>query len=279
MRITTLVENVSTDPLLGSEHGLSLWIETESRKILFDSGATTLFEENARVLGVDLSKADFAVLSHGHWDHSGGMNRFLALNGHAPIYLKETALGSFYSKRDEETLVYAGLDEELKQSDRFIFSDEYTDLGDGAFLFGRIEGTEFVPEGNRTLYVERDEVMTVDSFDHEHYLGIEENGEKVLFSGCSHLGIVNIVEQYRLLKGHYPTRVIGGFHLSKIDPHNSDDFHILKEIAARLLESGAIFYTGHCTGEESYQILKEYMQEHLEYLPTGRVLEFPEELP
>ena len=84
------------------------------------------------------------------------MNRFLALNEKAPIYLKKSALGSYYSKRDAEALVYAGLDDELKQSDRFIFSDEYTDLGDGAFLFGRIEGKEFVPEGNKTLYVETD---------------------------------------------------------------------------------------------------------------------------
>ena len=272
MRITTLVENVSTDPLLGSEHGLSLWIETNTKKILFDSGATTLFEKNAEVLGVDLSTADFAVLSHGHWDHGGGMNRFLALNEKAPIYLKKSALGSYYSRRDEETLAYAGLDDELKESDRFIFSDEHTDLGDGAFLFGRIEGKEFVPEGNKTLYVEADGGMGIDPFEHEHCLGIEEGEEKVLFSGCSHLGIVNIVEQYRMLRGFYPTRVIGGFHLSKIE-----DVHTLKKIAMRLLESGAAFYTGHCTGEASYRILKEYMQERLEYLPTGRVLEFPEE--
>ena len=84
---------------------------------------------------------------------------------------------------------------------------------------------------------------------------------------------MNIVEQYRLLKDTTPP-VIGG-STSPNRPHNSDDFHILKGDRRRLLEGGAIFYTGHCTGEASYQILKEYMQEHLEYLPTGRVLEFP----
>ena len=274
MRITTLVENVSTNPLLGSEHGLSLWIETGTKKILFDSGATDLFDQNATVLGVDISTADLAVLSHGHWDHSGGLNHFLKQNKNAPIYLKKEALGPFYSKRDEDTLVYAGLDDELKLSNRFVFSDEYTDLGGRAFLFGTVDGSLFIPTGNKTLYLETERGMRVDPFEHEHYLGIEEGDERVLISGCSHRGIANIVEQYKTLRGLYPTRVIGGFHLYSVDPHKSEEFHMLKEIATLLLSSGAIFYTGHCTGEASYQILKEYMKDSLEYLPTGGVLEF-----
>ncbi len=273
MRITTLVENVSTKANLGSEHGLSLWIETNTKTILFDSGATTLFEENAHALGVDLSLADVAVLSHGHWDHSGGMGRFFEVNERAPLYVKQGALGSFYSQRDEATLIYAGLDDALKNNDRVIVRSGVTPLGEGITLFDDVQGRAFIPPGNQSLYIETEDGLEVDPFDHEHYLSIEEDSERVLISGCSHKGIVNIVEQYKELWGAYPTIVIGGFHLMGVNPHEQDGFTLLKEIAEHLLATKAHYYTGHCTGERSYQQLKEYMGEFLEYLPTGRVLE------
>jgi len=97
MKITALVENTSCDPDLGAEHGLSLYIETRRQKILFDMGQTDLFVSNAERLGINLSEVDLAVLSHGHYDHGGGLRRFLEINKRATVYLSRYAFEAHYN--------------------------------------------------------------------------------------------------------------------------------------------------------------------------------------
>ena len=118
MRITTLVENTSV-PGLPVEHGLSLFIETKQHTILFDSGQGTLFSENAERLGKDLTKVDLMVLSHGHYDHGGGLRTFLECNDHAPVYMSRYAFESHWNG----TAKYIGLDETLAPNDRFVCTD------------------------------------------------------------------------------------------------------------------------------------------------------------
>ncbi len=96
MKITALIENTSARGL-PTEHGLSLFVETAEHKFLFDMGQTDLFARNAETLGIALSKVDFAVLSHGHYDHGGGLNTFLALNDHAPVYMSRYAFEPHYN--------------------------------------------------------------------------------------------------------------------------------------------------------------------------------------
>ena len=85
MKITCLVENTCGREGLGCEHGLSFFVETEGKKLLFDMGAGPLFHENAEKLDIDLCQADMAFLSHGHADHGGGLEEFLRVNTHAPV--------------------------------------------------------------------------------------------------------------------------------------------------------------------------------------------------
>ena len=87
MKLCILMENTAFEERFRAEHGLSLLLQTETHKILFDMGQTDSFTENARMLGIELSQVDLAVLSHGHYDHSGGIKRFLELNKKAPVYI------------------------------------------------------------------------------------------------------------------------------------------------------------------------------------------------
>ena len=96
MKIISLLENTSERDDVKTEHGLSLYIETNGHRILFDMGQTDLFYENASTLGVDLSLVDLAVLSHGHYDHGGGLRKFLEVNSTAPIYLRKEAFLPYY---------------------------------------------------------------------------------------------------------------------------------------------------------------------------------------
>jgi len=123
MKIITLAENTSVSEAFRSEHGLSLYIETETHKLLFDVGASSLFAENAEKLGIDLSEVDVLVISHGHYDHGGGLKKFLELNDKAAIYINRKAFENHYSKRDQGE-AYIGLDQELFFNNRFVFLDE-----------------------------------------------------------------------------------------------------------------------------------------------------------
>ena len=131
MRIVTLVENTAAREDLCPEHGLSLYIETNGAKILFDAGQSGCLVENARRLGVDLGQVEIAILSHGHRDHSGGLPRFFSLNASAPVYLQKSALEAYYGSQGD----YIGLEEERDAAHRLRFVQTQQKIGEGLTLF------------------------------------------------------------------------------------------------------------------------------------------------
>ncbi|MBE6677722.1 MAG: MBL fold metallo-hydrolase [Ruminococcaceae bacterium] len=263
MRITVLSENTSQTPRCSAEHGLSLYIQTEQKNILFDMGQSDLFAKNAAALGVELSDVDICILSHGHYDHGGGISKFLSLNSKAPLYLSPFAFGDYYNAADK----YIGLDKALMSNPRLIHVDEESlCLGEGISLVclnGQISTKDIESAG---LTVCLGGSKQPDDFLHEQYLIIEEQGRRVVFSGCSHKGAVNIA---RLLK---PDVFIGGFHFSKTETEG-DGAARLEGAARALLSIGADFYTCHCTGVPQYEYLKSIMGDRLSYISAGTVLE------
>lgn len=127
MKLWVLMENTSCREGIASEHGLSLYIEAGTRKILFDAGQTGAFAGNARKLEVDLAAVDTAVLSHGHYDHGGGMSRFLEINSRAKVHVNRHAFRPCFNAKGEPI----GLDMALAKSDRVILTEDFCDLGDG----------------------------------------------------------------------------------------------------------------------------------------------------
>lgn len=251
MRITVLTENTSACGL-PAEHGLSLYIEAAGKKLLFDTGQSTLFAENAARLGVDLSTVELCVLSHGHYDHGGGLSKFLELNKTAPVYMSRYAFEPHYNGEK-----YIGLDQALMQSGRIVFTDGVTEIAGGMTLYACGDLNTVVPVDTGGLDTERDGVRTPEDFRHEHYLLIEEDGKRILLSGCSHKGVVNIVDRFR------PDVLIGGFHYGKLPLDER-----LKGYAEMLNGYDTDYYTCHCTGVEQYGFMRRYMK-RLNYLSAG----------
>jgi 7,8-dihydropterin-6-yl-methyl-4-(beta-D-ribofuranosyl)aminobenzene 5'-phosphate synthase len=254
MQITALVENSSLDKNLGTEHGLSLYIETGSRKILFDMGQTELFADNARVLGIDLAGVDIAVLSHGHYDHGGGLKKFLDINRKAPVYLSRYAFEGHYHGREK----YIGLDTELTGNERLVSTGDETVIEEGLTLYSCNDCQKTFPSGSQGLHMIKDGAFLPEDFRHEQYLLIKEKGKRVVFSGCSHKGILNIVEWFR------PDVLVGGFHFSKLPLDET-----LAGYAEYLNRFSTVFYTCHCTGTEQFAFMKTRM-DRLFYLAAGQ---------
>lgn len=257
MKIYTLIENTSCVDGFAYEHGLSLYIETEKMRILFDSGQSGAFADNAVKLGIDLGKVDVMILSHGHYDHSGGIGRFLELNNTAPVYISSTAFGMHYNAEDR----YIGVDEELKNSSRFVFVDDYEEIGEGITLYGADKINAVTPIDSAGLKIKAPSGMIPDTFRHEQYLMIEENNHKVLISGCSHNGILNIMETMK------PDVLVGGFHFMKKSVEE------VKAPADKLMEYDTKYFTCHCTGLEQFDYMKRIMGDRLSYLSAGNMIE------
>lgn len=256
MRITALTENTTEKDLL-TEHGLSLYVETKEHTILFDMGQSDLFSKNAEILHKDLSKADIAVLSHGHYDHGGGLRRFLELNSKAKVYMSRYAFEPHYNGTEK----YIGLDTSLKDEPRFVFTDGVTKIADYLTLYSSSEietGEDFNPSG---LNMIADGKLVPEDFRHEQYLLIEEDGKRILISGCSHKGIISITKRFM------PDILVGGFHFMKLAVGER-----LASLSDKLDSLGVMYYTCHCTGVEQYLFLKERIK-NLDYISTGKTIE------
>lgn len=257
MKITVLAENTAVSPEFGAEHGLSLYIESDGNKILFDMGQTELFAENAFKLGIDLSDVDFAVVSHGHYDHGGGLERFLKINPKAPVYISKYAFEPHYNGTEK----YIGLDTSLSQNPRLIYIDKETQISDNLVLYPLYEAEKKYSLIDSGLNMIEKGVFKPDDFRHEQSLLVRENGKRIIISGCSHNGILNIAEIF------HPDILIGGFHFSKL-PLDDE----LKKSALELSGFNTDFYTCHCTGIQQFEFMKKYMN-RLDYLSAGCSIE------
>lgn len=273
IRLIGLTENTTERAELKSKHGLSLYVETEKHKVLFDFGPNDLFLKNAEKLGVDVSAVDTAVISHGHVDHCGGLKYFLENNEKAKIYVRREATDKHFVKVLEIPF-YAGIDRKLVQGNRFVFTAERFSPDDEITLFSNVLGRFPLPESDGNLLAEKNGKIVSDDFCHEQNLLISSGGKKILICGCAHAGIVNIVREAKSVAGAYPTAVVGGFHLYEPVKKRYESAGYIDSVADALSETGATFYTCHCTGEKAYERMKNALGERLGYIRTGSEIVF-----
>lgn len=272
MRITSLIENTSSSSL-PTEHGLSLHVRLDDgRCILFDMGQTSLLLDNAHTLGISLEQVDMAVLSHGHYDHGGGLKAFLEVNNHAQVYLHRKAFTPHFSLR-ADGMHYIGLDMSLQESSRLRFcSDGPEEIAPSLTLFGGVGGAHPLPPGNRMLFGPTKEER--DIFPDEQNLIIREGRNIVLLAGCAHRGISNIMDRAKEICGQAPTHVLTGMHLVKsgLTPEGEQEY---AEVLAHHLLSfpGTQYHTMHCTGLEQYDRLSRLMGPRISYMSCGESLQ------
>jgi len=280
MKVTTLVENnlcCSQNEIcreLKSQHGLSLYIESQGKKILFDTGKDDLFYRNAGILGVDISKVDYLVLSHAHYDHVGGLDKFLEVNKTAKVIVSRGARGETYSKR-LGFYKYIGIKKELLEEniDRFILVEkEFKPDKNISFMMNTCYGGDPL-KGNSHLYKKSGEGYTLDDFSHELIMVVEEiKDQLIVFTGCSHGGILNMVKS---VEDRYPNKkivgLVGGFHLqNNITKKLAEPRERVINIGEKLMKIPHV-YTGHCTGKKGFSVLKEILGRQIEEFNTGKI--------
>jgi len=249
IRITTLVENTLGEHLaLKNEHGLSFYIETESHKILFDTGQSDSFMYNARQLKIDLSNLDYVVLSHGHYDHSGGLEPLCELTRDFKLIIgsgffdeKYGVTGNSYeylgNRFDEPFLKEKGL------SYQFVRKD-MSEILPGVYVitnFPRINPDEVISPRFKIL---QNGEFKQDLFNDEVLIALDTPRGIVVLLGCSHPGVRNMLDHVRTLLRKPVYAVVGGTHLveaSNVSMDKAVDYLTNKDMG--------IIGVSHCTGE------------------------------
>ena len=295
MRIVNLIEDTAGAGGCAFAHGLSFYIETAKHRALMDLGPGRETLENAAALGIDLRAVDTVVLSHGHYDHSGGIMPFSEVNAQAAIYMQDGVDGEYYADdgenegsrvRDAENggkvgpageraamqnarYRYIGIDSAIMGLPQVKLLHGDCVIDEELEIFTVKKRTHALPSTNMRLLVKKDDGYVRDGFEHEHFLVVHERGRSVLLSGCAHNGILSILDAYEEKYGGEPDAVISGFHLMKKSGYTADEMAEIREIAEDLKQYRTKFFTCHCTGIPAYEEMCKILGEQLRYVHSG----------
>lgn len=252
-----LVENKTEHSGMLAEHGLSIYIEADGKKILFDAGATDIVVHNADIMGVDLADVDLAVVSHGHYDHTGGFPAFCTLNKKAKIYLHKNGFRDSYGfidgEPEEET---SGITWTAEQKERLAPRIAYTDGPVTITENIRITGTVPFAEGTNITenfyFKDENGSWKKDDMSHEQCLVIREPEGLYIFSGCSHRGVISALEAGKsMFPGERVAVLVAGMHLYSASAE--DRKAVVDQMAAEGLDK---VMPVHCTGIKAICDLK-----------------------
>ena len=276
MYIGTLIEDTLCEKCsyLKNEHGLSLYIKYNNKNILFDSGPSDVFIENSIKMNLNLSEIDYLIISHGHFDHGGGIIPFLEKNKKAKIYIQRYCNNQYYYEENSQK-EYIGLNPEIfeKYSSRIIYTDDSVfNITEDIFLVPNVKIKEDITYNNKAMLIDiGEQLFKQDTFEHEQAMVIKKQDKYYLFSGCAHKGIINIANSIKeIFNINKIDFLIGGLHLVE-DPIlktaicNSE----LDKVAVYLKNNVEYTYTCHCTGDIAYNYLKKHLGNRIQYLRTG----------
>jgi 7,8-dihydropterin-6-yl-methyl-4-(beta-D-ribofuranosyl)aminobenzene 5'-phosphate synthase len=275
MILTVLSENSADpeNPELKAEHGFSVHAELDNCAILYDFGPGGTLVSNSGVLGISLENVDDAVLSHGHYDHAGDMERFLEINTKARVFYGRDAFAPRWSlSKGSPREVGIPLSSPEKYAERLTLAEDLIDLEDFVILTAA-PGHRGRPKANGLLLAGPAGERLQDDFADELTLVIRGKNGLVVLTGCSHRGILNIVDQVKTYCPKCPVNaLVGGFHLME----GEESEESLRSICSRLAESlpESRIYSGHCTENSASEMFSEYFPDRYEKLHTGMILKF-----
>ena len=281
MRVGVLMENATPSSRFAARHGLSLWLEIATsdglRRVLFDFGPDGAFLDNARELGIEVGHADFAVLSHGHYDHGGGLGAYLAMtDASAPVLVRTEAFRPHASGTPLSHHLN-GIDPAWAQHPRVTCvpaEAHVIELADGLALFTTQMRPHPTPVSNRRLLMQRDDgSWALDDFSHEQSLLVCERGRWMLVAGCAHAGILNIMDEAERIAGASLDVVVAGFHLMNPSAGTVEDAGVVRALAHVLAARPARYHTCHCTGVTPFGVLREVLGDRMDYLSAGTCVE------
>lgn len=261
MKIVTLIENLVYSSKLIAEHGLSMYIETANRKILFDTGQTGLFLQNAKILGISIEDIDCLVLSHGHYDHTGGLYPFLEKNSKAKVFAKKDI---FTPKYNGQNRFIGTLRNEILLKDRLIYVNTVTEIAENVYIMPDISIYNSTDTHFKGFNKKVNNEFVPDEFDDELFLAIQQNEQINIVIACSHNGITNFcttaTEHFKLPIG----LILGGFNTKNCTAQQF--VHITQYFSQVQPKSIGVC---HCTGVEKYAKLAQECEAHLFYNFTG----------
>lgn len=268
MLITSIV-NDESKPGFQGEHGLSLLVEMDRHHILFDSGKSDLLIQNLSLLEKDVKNIDYLIVSHSHYDHTGGIKAFLENNDKAKVLMQTTAFKDRYSLTGDGEYRFSGFDRKMIPSERLSKLNHVSKIDSSVLLFSNVSPKFPMPENNKSLFEKIDNRYFLDFFEDEQSAVLYENGKYCLISGCSHLGILNILEKAEELTNHTMDYVFGGFHLYSHSTGKTESKESIQFIANELKKRKTKYYTMHCTGLAPYQEMKAILNDQIDYLYGG----------
>ncbi len=256
IRIRTLVNNELPEPLL-SEHGLSFWIEYDGKNILFDTGQSDIVIKNAETLGIELSKTDIIILSHGHYDHTGGLAHILDIATNAHIYLHPLATKTRYSCHTDKPVRNISMPKSTAEhldeiKNRICFTDKPLAIHRQMNITGRIPRNTSFEDTGGPFYLESNKTEK-DLIEDDLAMFIDSPKGIIVIVGCAHSGIINTLDYITSITGKNKIHaVIGGMHLSKANNNRID-----QTITALNKFNIDKLFPMHCTGLESAAVIKQ----------------------
>ncbi|MCK4659084.1 MAG: MBL fold metallo-hydrolase [Phycisphaerae bacterium] len=218
LHITVLVENTAGARGLLAEHGLAMWVQADGTNILFDTGQGMALTANAKALGIDLGSVNAVVLSHGHYDHTGGLEQVLALLGNATVYIHPRAFEAKYARQSDGTACDAGcpipsIEQISPPAARVITTTGPTKVADGIWVTGEIPRKNDFEDTGGPFFLDQ-ACRQADPLMDDQALCLETAKGLVVLTGCGHSGLVNTLDYVSKLAGVERIHsVLGGFHL------------------------------------------------------------------
>ncbi len=267
MKISALIENTVFSKGFEAEHGLSLLAQFNGQNLLIDCGQSEAFLRNMRRMKTGLAEISAAVITHGHYDHTGGLFALSELAPDMPIYLSQQATDPKF--RDG---IAVGMPNKIAAGKYISINEPTVQLSEEVFIISNIKRYFPIDIATAGFNTEHNGAVQQDEFDDELAIAIKYPGGLAVISGCSHNGATNIIETVQERLGQPVTAFIGGLHLQ--DKTSGDKFDHLVEYINR--SSLRHIITCHCTGIHAFAELRARCNIRVDYLSTGKTIELAE---